>query len=82
MQPKPLRTQNPVSPSQAPWTFRMKALLIAVRREAQEELTVMTSMGEMAGVTRNEKPIGPGHVRVVIHDPIAYSQKRGGQNDL
>jgi hypothetical protein len=53
-----------------------------MQREAQEEFTVMTSMGEMAGVTRNEKPIGPGHVRVVIHDPIAYSQKRGGQNDL
>ena len=35
-------------------------------------------MSEMAGVTRNEIPIGPEHVRVLIQDAIALQPKNGG----
>ena len=40
--------------------------------------TYATSMGERAGVTRNEIPIGPWHVRVVIPDAIGLQPKKRG----
>jgi hypothetical protein len=35
-------------------------------------------MGEVAGVTRNEIPIGPWHVRVVMHGAIDLQPRKRG----
>jgi hypothetical protein len=47
-------------------------------RSHRYAFTVMTSMVEVAGVTRNEIPIGPWHVRVVMHGAIDLQPRKRG----
>jgi hypothetical protein len=73
-----------LTPEQAAqaWDYAVENMPVGVTvaREAEQEFSIMATVGQVIQLSRNEIPIGPWHQPGIAAVPKPYRQKAGGQN--